>query len=72
MQQCFDLFMPSAESGQLYCPDCEDELEETMENERLFCVACQKTVAAEEAKDDISIEKLFGVKSTQTTTKDRL
>ncbi len=45
---------------QFFCPHCEEELEETVETDRLYCIKCQITINSSEAKDDVSIDYIFG------------
>jgi len=33
------------------CPECKDELEETVETDTLYCIKCQSTYSAQTIKD---------------------
>ena len=56
----FNLFQNDIKPQEKFCPFCEEELEETMESDKLYCIKCQKTIKLCDAKDDVSIEYIFG------------
>ena len=43
-----------------FCPICEELLEETTQEDRLYCIKCQKTFDRNEVNSDQSIEFVFG------------
>lgn len=53
----FKLFQDSSEMKEKFCPFCEEELEETMENDRLYCISCQRTIKICDAKSKQSVKK---------------
>jgi len=61
----FNLFQDEIKSQEKFCPFCEEELEETMESDKLYCIKCQKTIKLCDAKDDVSIEYIFGNQNKQ-------
>jgi len=57
----FDIFNTSNQKKKdLFCPACEEKLEETTEKDKMYCIKCQKTFKETDAKDDVSIEYIFG------------
>lgn len=62
-QQIFDLFENENKMKiVLFCPECEEELN-PQSSDSVLCKKCNKTIPIAEAKDDVSIEYIFGIKA---------
>lgn len=62
IQQTFnfgDCYKRSCDSEK-FCPICEELLEETTQEDILYCIKCQKRFDRNEVKSDQSIEFIFG------------
>ncbi|WP_457750303.1 hypothetical protein [Sulfurimonas sp.] len=57
----FEVFEPIGnDKKELFCPECSEILEETVDKDVLYCMKCVKCIPVGNTKDDVSIEYIFG------------
>ena len=61
-QKVFDLFENENNVKIiLFCPECEEELR-SHTSDYMFCKKCNKAIPVTSAKNDVSIEYIFGTR----------
>ena len=60
-QNTFNFFEDNDTETTLFCPVCEEELVQ-YSLEYMSCSNCKKEIPKKLAKDDVSIEYIFGIK----------